>query len=340
MGVARVAREHNLTGLQKAAILLIAIGPERASAILKHFHYDKIEKISSEIANTLTLDPQQISSVYKEFLLYSDAHSAVSSGGIQYAKEMLDKALGAQKSEEIIRSLTFHNKPFHSIRKIEPKQIVNFLNNEHPQTIALILSNLDPEQAAAILNYLPQEIQSDIAWRIATMERTSPEVVKEVEDVLDARLSSIASKDFTSAGGVKDLVNILNMVDRGTERSIIESMENEDPELTEKIRKMLFVFEDIITLDDNSIRRILREVDFKDLAMALKGSNDEVKEKIFKNVSQRAGEILKEDIEFLGAVRVRDVEEKQQKIVQVIRRLDEAGEIVITRGGAQNAIIA
>jgi flagellar motor switch protein FliG len=253
---------------------------------------------------------------------------------------MLDKALGAQKSEEIIRSLTFHNKPFHSIRKIEPKQIVNFLNNEHPQTIALILSNLDPEQAAAILNYLPQEIQSDIAWRIATMERTSPEVVKEVEDVLDARLSSIASKDFTSAGGVKDLVNILNMVDRGTERSIIESMENEDPELTEKIRKMLFVFEDIITLDDNSIRRILREVDFKDLAMALKGSNDEVKEKIFKNVSQRAGEILKEDIEFLGAVRVRDVEEKQQKIVQVIRRLDEAGEIVITRGGAQNAIIA
>ena len=335
-----MARERNLNGLQKAAILLIAVGPERASAILKHFHYDKIEKISSEIANTLAVNPKIISSVYKEFLVLSNVHSAASSGGIQYAKEMLDKALGAQKSDEIIRSLTFHNKPFHSIRKIEPKQIVNFLNNEHPQTIALILSNLDPEQSAAILNYLPKEMQSDIAWRIATMEKTSPEVIEEVEAVLDTRLSSMASKDFTIAGGIKDLVNILNMVDRGTEKGIIEAMEKEDPELAEEIRKMLFVFEDIITLDDHSIRRIMREVDFKDLALALKGANDEVSEKIYKNISQRAGEMLKEDIELLGPVRVRDVEEKQQKIVQIIRRLDEAGEIVLIRGGGQNAIIA
>jgi flagellar motor switch protein FliG len=334
-----VAREQNLNGLQKAAILLIAVGPELASAILKQFHYDKIEMISSEIANTLVINPQLVNSVYKEFLTLSNVHASASSGGIQYAKELLNKALGAQRSDEIMRSLTSHSKPFYSIRKIDPKQLVNFLNNEHPQTIALILSNLDPEQSATILNYLPKETQSDIAWRIATMERTSPEMIREIEDVLDSRLSTISSKDFTTAGGIKDLVNILNMVDRGTEKSIIEALDKEDPDLAEEIRKRLFVFEDIVTLDDNSIRRIMREVDFKDLALALKGANDEVGDKIFKNISQRAGEMLREDIDLLGPVRVRDVEEKQQKIVQVIRRLDEAGEIVISRGGGQNAII-
>lgn len=334
-----MARERGLTGIQKAAILLIAVGPERASAVLKHFHYDKIELISSEIANTLAINSQMVTSVYKEFLTLSSFHTAASSGGLQYAKTMLEKALGTQKSEEIIRSLTAHNKPFHSIRKIEPKQIVNFINNEHPQTIALILSNLDSEQAAGILNLLPKEMQSDIALRIATMERTLPEIVEEVEAVLESRLSSIASRDFSNAGGAKDLVNILNNVDRGTEKAIIEAMEKEDPDLAEEIKKMLFMFEDIISLDDHSIRRIMREIDFKDLALALKGANEEVSEKIFRNVSQRAGEMLQEDIELLGSVRVRDVEEKQQKIVQVIRRLDEAGEIVITRGGVQNAII-
>ena len=334
-----MAREQILNGLQKTAILLIAVGPERASTILKQFRYDKIKLISAEIANTLAVNQQLINSVYKEFLVLSTIHSSPSNGGIQYAKELLDKTLGTQRSDEIMRSLTSHSKPFNSIRKIEPKQLVNFLNDEHPQTIALILSNLDPEQSATILNYLPKEIQSDIAWRIATMERTSPEVISEVEAVLESRLTTISSKDFTVAGGIKDLVNILNMVDRGTEKSIIEAMEQEDPELAEEIRKRLFVFEDIITLDDHSIRRIMREVDFKDLAMALKGANDDVGEKIFKNVSQRAGEMLKEDIDLLGPVRVRDVEEKQQKIVQVIRKLDETGEIVISRGGGQNAII-
>jgi len=334
-----VARERTLTGIQKAAVLMIAVGPERASAVLKHFHYDKIEMISSEIANTLAINPQLVGSVYKEFLTLSNFHTAASSGGLQYAKTMLEKALGTQKSDEIIRSLTYNNKPFHSIRKVEPKQIVNFINNEHPQTIALILSNLEPEQAAGILNHLPKEMQSDIAWRIATMERTLPEIIEEVESVLETRLSSISSRDFTTAGGTKELVNILNNVDRGTEKSIIEAMEKEDPDLAEEIRKMLFMFEDIVTLDDSAIRRIMREIDFKDLALALKGTTDEVSDKIFRNVSQRAGEMLQEDIDLLGSVRVRDVEEKQQKIVQVIRRLDESGEIVITRGGAQNAII-
>jgi flagellar motor switch protein FliG len=334
-----MAREQELTGLQKAATLLIAVGPERAAKIMKHFHNDKIELISTEIANTLAINPKSISSVYKEFLLLSKVHTAASSGGIAYAKELLDKAFGSQKADEFIRNLTAHTKPFNAIRKVDPKQLVNFLSSEHPQTIALILSNLDSEQAATILNYLPREMQSDIAWRIATMERTSPEVVKEIEAVLESRLSGVASKDFTSTGGIKDLVSILNMVERGTEKRIIEALENEDPNLAEEIKKMLFVFEDIITLDDHSIQRIMQEVDFKDLALALKGANKEVADKIFKNLSQRASEMLMEDIEFLGPVRVRDVEEKQQKIVQVIRKLDEAGEIIIARGGGQNALI-
>lgn len=334
-----MAREQELNGIQKAATLLIAVGPERAAKILKHFHNDKIELISTEIANTLTINPKHISMVYKEFLLLSKVHTAASSGGIAYAKELLDKAFGTQKADEFIRNLTAHTKPFNAIRKVEPKQLVNFLSGEHPQTIALILSNLDPEQAATILNYLPQDIQSDIAWRIATMERTAPEVVKEVEAVLENRLSGVSNKDFTTSGGIKDLVSILNMVDRGTEKRIIEALENEDPNLAEEIKKMLFVFEDIITLDDHSIQRIMQEVDFKDLALALKGANKEVGDKIFKNLSQRASEMLMEDIEFLGPVRVRDVEEKQQKIVQVIRKLDEAGEIIISRGGGQNALI-
>lgn len=334
-----MAREENLSGLQKAATLLIAVGPEQASEILKHFNNEKIELISSEIANTAAVKPEHISSVYKELLLLRRVYSAASSGGIQYAREMLEKALGVQRADEIIRSLAARTKPFKSIRKTDPKQLVNFLHNEHPQTIALILSNLDPEQAATILNLMPKEMQSDIAWRIATMERTSPEVVKEVEEVLESRLSGVFSKEFTAAGGIKDLVNILNMVDRGTEKGIIEALEKEDSNLAEEIRKRLFVFEDIITLDDRSIRRVMQEVDFRDLALALKGANKEVTEKIFRNLSQRASEMLQEDIELLGPVRVRDVEEKQQIIVQIIRKLDESGEIIIMRGGGQNAVI-
>lgn len=335
----RMAREQHISGVQKAATLLIALGPEQASKILKYFHNDKVELISTEIANTLNIKPEQINSVYEEFLLLSRVRTAASSGGIAYAKQLLDKAFGAQRAEEIIRTLISHTKPFSEIRKIDPKQLLNFLRNEHPQTIALILSNLSPEQSATILNYLPKEMQSDIAWRIATMERTSPEVVKEVEAVLENRLSGISNKDFTVMGGIKDLVSILNMVDRGTEKSIIEALEREDPVLADEVKMMMFVFEDIITLDDQAIRRIMQDVDFKDLAMALKGANSDVEEKIFKNLSQRASEMLKEDIELLGPVRIRDVEERQQKIVQIIRKLDESGEIFIVRGGGQNALI-
>ena len=218
-------------------------------------------------------------------------------------------------------------------------QLYSFIMNEHPQTIALILSYLDAEQAGAILSALPKEMQSDIALRIAAMERTSPEVVKEVESVLERKISTIIRHDFTNVGGVKTLVKILNMVDRTTEKGIIEEMEEEDPQLAEEIKNMMFVFEDIVTLDDSSIRRILREIDFKDLAIALKGTNEGVLNKIYKNLSKRAGTMLQEDMESLGPIRLSEVEKTQQKIVQTIRKLDQEGEIIISRGGHDDVVI-
>lgn len=334
-----MVKEKNLSGVQKAAILLISIGPERAASVLKQFPPDDIERISAEIANTIALTPSSVSSVRQEFLSLSNNQGGGSNGGIQYAKDLLYKALGAQQSDEIIRTLNLQSKPFYSLRRIEPKVVANFLNGEHPQAIAMILSNLDPEQSASILGFLPAEIQNDIAWRIATMEKTSPEIIKEVEAVLETRLSGIVSKDLNKAGGIKELVSILNMVDKATEKSIIVALEAEDPELAEEVKNRLFAFEDIVNIDDFSIRRILQEVDNKELALALKGAHEEVSSKIFTNLSQRAGETLKEDIDLLGPVRVREVEEKQKKIVQVIRRLEEAGQIVIARGGGQNDVI-
>lgn len=335
-----MASKKNLTGLQKVAIFMIAIGPERSSKILKKFPDEDIERISKEIANISSIDPEIKKAVMEEFLQLNEAQNYIATGGIKYARELLEKTVGPQRANEIIKRLTANSqiRPFTSIRKTDPKQLLNFINNEHPQTIALILSYLDPEKAAVILNSLSEEMQSDIAQRIATMDRTSPEILKEVETVLERKLSSVVGQDFTSAGGVGTLVDILNRVDRGTEKSILEDLERQDQELAEEIRKRMFVFEDIISLDDHSIRRVLREVDFKDLAYAIKGSSDEVAERIYKNLSKRAAEMLKEDIESLGPVRLREVETAQQKIVQIIRRLDETGEIIISRGG-EDAIV-
>ncbi len=335
-----MTKENKLTGIKKIAILLITLGPELSSRILKQFREDEIERISSEIANISVVDPELRKKVIDEFLVLQEAQTYIDSGGIKYARELLEKALGPQKAAEVIKRLTDSSriKPFNLLRKTDPKQLINFINKEHPQTIALILSYLQPDQAATVLSSLPEDVQTDITKRIATMERTSPEMLQEVEAVLERKLSSVVNQDFTVAGGIDTLVDILNRVDRGTEKGILEDLEREDQELVEEIRKRMFVFEDIITLDDQSIRRVLREIDFKDLAYALKGSSNEVNERILRNLSKRAGEMLQEDIEMLGPVRLREVEEAQQKIVQVIRRLDEAGEIIISRGG-EDAIV-
>lgn len=330
-----------LTGLEKAAVLLISLGPELSAKLMRYLPDNEIERVTYQIANMSTVTTEMKTQVTEEFLQLYEAQQYLLHGGINYARELLEKSVGPAKANEIIRRLVESSKirPFSMVRKADPRQMINFIYNEHPQTIALILAYLEPEQASIILSGLPDDMQADIARRIALMERTSPEIVREVEAVLESKLSSLMDQDFTAVGGVKTLVDILNRVDRSTEKVILETMEKDDQELAEEVRKRLFVFEDIINLDDTSIRRILREVDTKDLALALKGSSQDVANRIYKNMSQRAGEMLREDIEFLGPIRLRDVEEAQQRIVQVIRRLDEAGEIVISRGGEDALIV-
>ncbi|MCL4464391.1 MAG: flagellar motor switch protein FliG [Firmicutes bacterium] len=327
-------------GLKKSAILLMALGPSVSAKILRNFNEADIERISLEIANTAKVEVNAIEEVLEEFLLLSQAQRYMLDGGLDYARNLLEQTLGNQKANEIIKKLKEASqiKPFMFVRKADPKQLTNLIGQEHPQTIALILAYLDPLQASQVLGSLPDEQQPEIARRIALMDRTSPEVLKEVEGVLQERLSSVVQQDFAAAGGIQSLVDILNNVDRGTEKLILEELEKDDPKLVDEIRKLMFIFEDVTALDNASIQRIIREVDQKDLALALKGSSEEVKERIFRNVSKRAAEMLKEDVDFMGPVRLREVEEAQQRIVSVVRKLDETGEIIISRGG-EDAII-
>ncbi|MBT9139439.1 MAG: Flagellar motor switch protein FliG [Dehalococcoidia bacterium] len=327
-------------GLKKSAILLMALGPSVSSRILRQFTEADIERISLEIANTNKVEVNTMEEVLEEFLLLSQAQRYILDGGLDYARNLLEQTLGIQRATEIIKKLKEASqiKPFMFVRKADPKQLTNLIGQEHPQTIALILSYLDPLQASQVLGSLPDEQQPEIARRIALMDRTSPEVLKEVEGVLQERLSSVVQQDFATAGGIQSLVDILNNVDRGTEKLILEELEKDDPKLVDEIRKLMFIFEDVTALDNASIQRIIREVDQKDLALALKGSSEEVKERIFRNVSKRAAEMLKEDVESMGPVRLREVEEAQQRIVSVVRKLDETGEIIISRGG-EDAII-
>ncbi|MCG0274591.1 MAG: flagellar motor switch protein FliG [Thermosediminibacteraceae bacterium] len=330
-----------ISGRQKAAILMVALGPEIASNVYRYLREEEIEQLTIDIASLRKVKDEERREVFKEFYQMLMANDYIAQGGIDYAKEILEKALGTQKAFEIINKLTssLQVRPFDFVRKADPAQLLNFIQSENSQTIALIMAYLQPEKAALILSSLPPEKQVDIAKRIATMERVSPEVIMEVEKVLERQLSSVVVEDYTNVGGIQAIVNILNGVDRSTEKNIIEALEMENPELAEEIRRRMFVFEDILTLDNRSVQRILREIDNQDLALALKGASDEVKDKIFSNMSKRQAEIIKEDMQYLGPVRLRDVEEAQQKIVNVIRRLEEAGEIIISRGGGDDIIV-
>ncbi|HHV97725.1 MAG TPA: flagellar motor switch protein FliG [Clostridiaceae bacterium] len=329
------------TGSEKAAMLLIALGPERASEIFKHLSEEEIEQLTLEIANIRSISPEEREEILKEFYQDCLAQEFISEGGIEYAKRLLESALGPQKALEIINRLTasLQVRPFDFVRKAEPTQLLNFIQKEHPQTIALILSYLKPQQAAAVLSALPQDKQADVAKRIAVMDRTSPEIIKEVERILEKNLSTVVLEDYTLTGGIQAIVDILNNVDRGTEKFIIESLEVSDVELAEEIKKRMFVFEDIITLDNRSIQRFLKEIDNTQLAIALKGAGEDVRKVIFANMSKRMADIIREDMDYMGPVRLRDVEEAQQKIVNVIRRLEEMGEIVISRGGGDELVV-
>ena len=333
--------EERISGLQKAAILLIALGPEKSSNIFKHLKEDEIEELTLEIANTRTITPQVRDDILVEFYQVCLAQQYIAEGGINYAKEVLEKSFGADKARDVIGKLTasLQVKPFEFVRKTDPSQLLNFIQDEHPQTIALILSYLSAAQSALIISALPPDRQADVAKRIAVMDRTSPDIIKEVEKVLESKLASLVNQDYTIVGGVDAVVEILNTVDRGTEKHIMETLEIEEPELADEIRKKMFVFEDILLLDDRAIQRVLRDVDNSDLAIALKGSNEEVQNAIFNNLSKRLAVMIKEDMEFMGPVRMKDVEEAQQKIVNIIRKLEDSAEIVISRGGGDEIVV-
>ena len=313
--MARSDYSRDYTGKEKAAMLLIALGPELSSEVFKQLKDDEIEQLTLEIANIRSVTPQEKDKVMEEFYQMCLAQDYIAEGGIGYAKDILEKALGTEKTMEIINRLTvsLQVRPFEFIRKTDASQVLNFIQNEHPQTIALILAYLKPSQAAEVLSSLPQEKQAVVAKRIAMMDRTSPEIIKEVERVLEKKLSSLVIEDYTATGGLESIVDILNSVDRGTEKYIMETLEIEDSELAEDIRKRMFVFEDILQLDNRSIQRFLREVDNSQLAIALKGATEEVQSAIYGNMSKRLSEMIKEDIEFMGPVRLKDVEEAQQK---------------------------
>ncbi len=336
-----MARTGPLTGRQKAAILLITLGPELSASVFQHLHEDDIEQLTMEIANVRQVQPEVRDDVISEFGQLVQAQEYITLGGINYARQVLEVALGEGKAQEIIGRLTasLQVRPFDFARKTDPGQLANFIQNEHPQTIALILAYLDPDHAGIILSSLPGDKQIEVTRRLATMDHTLPEVLFEVEGVLEKKLASFVTQEYTEAGGMESVVDVLNRVDRGTERTIMEGLQDVDGELADEIKKRMFVFEDLVTLDDRSVQLVLREVDNRELALALKMASDEVGQKIYRNMSKRASDMLKEDLEYLGPVRLRDVEEAQQKIVNVVRRLEEAGEVIIARGGEEQIIV-
>lgn len=333
--------KEELSGIEKAAILLISLGPDKSVNVFKHLKEDEIEQLTLEIANTRSVSAARKEQVLDEFYEVCLAQQYIAEGGIVYAKELLEKALGSDKAKDVIGKLTasLQVRPFEFVKKTDPTQLLNFIQDEHPQTIALILSYLSSAQASVIIAALSPEKQADVAKRIAQMDRTSPDVIKEVEKVLERKLASLVNQDYTIVGGVDAIVEILNTVDRGTEKHIIETLEIEEPELADEIRRKMFVFEDILSLDDKSIQRVLREVDNNELAMALKGSTEEVQTAIFNNLSKRLAVMIREDMEFMGPVRLKDVEEAQQKIVNIIRKLEDSAEIVISRGGGDEIVV-
>ncbi|AHF10619.1 MULTISPECIES: flagellar motor switch protein FliG [Dehalobacter] len=328
------------TGLQKAAVLLITLGPERSSEIIKFLSEPEIEQLTLEMSNMRKVSEEQRDSVIDEFHKMCLASNYIAQGGIEYARDVLERALGQQRAFDIIGRLSSSLKmrPFDIVRRTDAKQLFSFIQGEHPQTISLIMTHLPSDKAATILGSLPQDLQAEVTKRIALMGRTSPEVLKEIEKVLENKISNLAPTDYTSSGGMQSVVDMLNRTDPGTLKTVMDVLEMDDPDLAEQIKRQMFVFDDVILLDDRSVQLVLREVETKDLALALKGSNEDVTQKILANMSSRSAGMLKEDMQFMGPVRLREVEEAQQKIVKVIRKLEEAGAIVISRGGADEII--
>jgi flagellar motor switch protein FliG len=335
----RVATPPKLTGRKKAAILLVSLGKEGAAEVFKHLSNDMIEQLTVEMAKTSAVEPEHTEFVMEEFIEASAARGYLAEGGMRYAREVLERAVGIQRAGEIMNRLSavIETSPFDYLRATPPDQIAAFLRNEHPQTIALIVAQLPTTALAAkVMEMLPPEVQADVATRIAMMGQTSPDVVREVAQVMESKLETVLQREYAAAGGVRSLASILNSSNRATERNILDHLTDADADLAEEVRRLLFVFEDILKLDDRAIQMVLREVDSKDLALAMRGSTPDVQGKILNNMSSRGAEMLREEMEFMPPQRRRVVEEAQTKIVSVVRKLEDAGEIVIARGGGED----
>ena len=329
-----------MSGRQKAAVLLVSLGAEASAEVFRHLRQEEIDELTLEIAGIGHIAPERKQEIIEEFYDAALAQEYIAEGGLEYARSVLDKALGAERADEVMARLSssIQVSPFEFLRRTDAAQILNVIANEHPQTVALILAYLPADTAAQVMSALPNDLQAEVAMRIALMDRTAPEVIREIERVLERKLSAVLTQDFTSAGGLRSLVDVLNAVDRSTERTILESLDEQNAELADEVRRMMFLFEDIVTLDDRSIQQVLREVESNDLAAALKGTATEAQDRIFGNMSERAASMLREDLEFMGPVRMKQVEEAQQIVVAVIRRLEEAGRIVIERGGGDELV--
>ncbi len=330
-----MANPLELTGVQKVAVLLMQMDKERSAAVLRQMREAEVADIMAEVAQLHRVELEAAQSVLMEFHHLASARAHVANGGLGVARELLVASLGEQKADEILSRLTavIQRAPFEFVRKADPRQVLQFLQDEHPQTIALVLAHMFPDHAAMVLSGLPETLQRDVARRVATMDSSSPEAIEHVEAILERKLSSVLqATDMSAAGGVQALVDILNRSDRGTERLILEALEYDDVDLADEVRQLMFVFEDIGQLDDRSVQLVLRQVDAKDLAVALKGVRPDVREKILRNMSERAAQNLAEEIDLLGPVRIKAVEEAQASVVRIIRALEEAGQIVLTRG--------
>ncbi len=345
MTAARITEEsmENISGKSKVAVFLACLGAERAGKIMAAMSTEEIEDMTINLSGLESVDSNVRASVLEEFYYLAVDNKVVTQGGIDYARDMLENAFGAERTVEILTRLqsSLKDVPFEFLKRADASQIVTFIQDEHPQTISLILAHLPSQTSAIVLSALNPEIQADVITRIATMERTPPEVVREVERVLERKMAAVFTQGFTFAGGVKEVAEILNNIDRNAEKSIMSDLEERDPELADEIARLMFTFDDLIFVDDAGIQKALREIDSKDLALALKGSSDEVAEKIFRNMSERASSMIQEELEFMGPVRLKNVEEAQQKIVAAIRVLEEAGELIIEGrgGGGEDEIV-
>lgn len=336
-----LSKEEKLTGQKKAAIFLVSLDEETAAEIFKHLSAKEIEKISVEIANLEAVRSSTIKEITSEFSKLMKAQEFYAKGGLEFAQAVLEKAFGLTEAKELTEKIKSMSqvRGFSTLKRADSGQLVNFLSKEHPQTIALILSNLPPDQTADVLGELPEELRVDVAYRIATLGKISPHLLNEIEEVVDSLAESVISEDMSKTGGTQALAEILNKANKSTESSVLSHIEEFDPELASQIKSLMFVFEDIVLIDDRGIQKILKHVDKKDLSLALKGADEAIREKIFGNMSERAAQLLKEDLEFLGPVRLKEVEEAQQRIIEVIKQLEDEGEIYVAGRGKEDELV-